>query len=160
MAKRSKYRIILSELSQARQRYEYDLDGSFFTEMDARSDVSSADIHVVVDAWKSLVAYELQLTFTGDIDVPCDRCLDDIQIKLDNAVHLYVKPSEDGDSEREEVVLIPHEAREIDLAWLLYESAMLQVPLKRAHDEDECNPQMLSHLEQYRCSSEQEDDSF
>lgn len=82
----------------------------------------------------------------GTVNVPCDRCLDEMDLKLNGSFNLYLKYGEEFREVDDEVIIIPREEGFFDLSPYVYEFVKLSIPISKFHDEGTCNPDMLSHL--------------
>lgn len=104
--------------------------------------------------------FEMNFQIEGVVVVPCDRCLDDMEIPIDTHNRLVVKFGKEYAEESDEVVVIPEEEGAINLAWFLYEFIALAVPMKHVHAPGKCNKAMSSKLKKHtaRSSDETEDD--
>lgn len=88
---------------------------------------------------------QLHIRITGDVTVPCDRCLEDCHIPIDYEADLLVKFSDEVHNEDfdGEVMWLLNGEDELNLAQYIYESVVLSLPYQRVHPEGECNPEML-----------------
>ena len=59
---------------------------------------------------------------------------------------MKVKFGDKHDEENDELFVIAPEEYKIDVAPLLYEFISLQVPLRKVHEEDDCNPEVIARL--------------
>ena len=109
--------------------------------------------------------FEMNFQVEGVVMVPCDRCLDDMEIPIDTHNRLVVKFGKEYAEESDEVVVIPEDEGAINLAWFLYEFIALAIPMKHVHAPGKCNKAMSSKLKKHTARStddgddEYEDDS-
>ncbi|WP_419033068.1 YceD family protein [Dysgonomonas gadei] len=158
MGKFSLYNIPLRGLSEGKHGFRYDLDKSFFALIDdGTADVKKGDLKVVVSLKKTSVTFELNFDITGTVHVPCDRCLDDIPMDVDTKNKLIVKFGKEYSEESDEIVIIPEEDGEINIAWFLYEFIVLSLPAKKVHPPGTCNKAMSSKLNKHRAKSADDD---
>ncbi|MDR1502498.1 MAG: DUF177 domain-containing protein [Prevotella sp.] len=158
MGKFSLYNIPLRGLSEGKHEFKYDLDKSFFDLIDdGTADVKKGDLKVVVSLKKTSVTFELNFDITGTVHVPCDRCLDDIPMDVDTKNKLIVKFGKEYSEESDEIVIIPEEDGEINIAWFLYEFIVLSLPAKKVHPPGTCNKAMSSKLNKHRAKSADND---
>lgn len=158
MGKFSLYNIPLRGLSEGKHEFKYDLDKSFFDLIDdGTADVKKGDLKVVVSLKKTSVTFELNFDITGTVHVPCDRCLDDIPMDVDTKNKLIVKFGKEYSEESDEIVIIPEEDGEINIAWFLYEFIVLSLPAKKVHPPGTCNKAMSSKLNKHRAKSTDDD---
>ncbi len=102
---------------------------------------------------KTSVTFELNFSIVGVVFVPCDRCLDDIPMDVDTKNKLIVKFGKEYSEESDEIVIIPEEDGEINIAWFLYEFIILSLPAKKVHPAGTCNKAMSSKLNKHRAKS-------
>jgi uncharacterized metal-binding protein YceD (DUF177 family) len=106
---------------------------------------------------KTAVTFELGFTITGTVQVPCDRCLDDLTLDVNTKNRLIVKFGKEYSEESDEIVVIPEEDGEINIAWFLYEFIVLSLPAKKVHPPGACNKTMSSKLNKYKTRSADDD---
>jgi uncharacterized metal-binding protein YceD (DUF177 family) len=158
VGKFSLYNIPLRGLSEGKHEFRYDLDKSFFTLIDDGTvDVKKGDLKVVISLKKTSVIFEFNFDITGTVYVPCDRCLDDISLDVDTKNKLIVKFGKEYSEESDEIVIIPEEDGEINIAWFLYEFIILSLPAKKVHPPGTCNKAMSSKLNKHRAKSVDDD---
>jgi len=162
VGKFSLYNIPLRGLSEGKHEFEYDLDNQFFALIDdGTADVKKGKLKVAVSLKKTSITFELNFAIKGAVQVPCDRCLDDISMEVDTNNKLIVKFGKEYSEESDEIVIIPEEDGAINIAWFLYEFIALSLPTKKVHPPGTCNKMMSSKLNKHRAKStddESEDD--
>lgn len=156
MAKFSKYNIPLKSLQQGTYAFEYELNRKFFEDIDG-DEVKKGDVKVKLILKKTSTSHELNFELKGVIQIPCDRCLDDMDFEIDSRNRLIVKFGEDYSEESDEIVIIPEVDGEINIAWFLYEFIALEIPIKHVHPQGECNRTMTSKLRKHRAVSLDDD---
>ena len=87
----------------------------------------------------------------GLVELPCDRCLAPMELKIGGKERLIVKFGQEWEEETEEVIIMPETDSRIDISVFIYEYIMLMLPYKRVHPEDEnlCDESMMEKLEQH-----------
>ncbi len=159
MGKFSLYNIPLRSLSEGKHEFKYDLDKSFFTLIDdGTAEVKKGDLKVVVSLKKTSATFELIFETVGSVQVPCDRCLDEIAMDVDTKNKLIVKFGKEYSEESDEIVIIPEDDGEINIAWFLYEFIVLSLPAKKIHPPGTCNKAMSSKLNKHRAKSADDDE--
>lgn len=158
MGKFSLYNIPLRGLSEGKHEFEYNLDNKFFALIDdGTADVKKGKVQVLVSLKKTSVTFELNFDIKGIVQVPCDRCLDDIPMDVETKNKLIVKFGKEYSEESDEIVIIPEDDGEINIAWFLYEFIVLSLPAKRVHPPGTCNKMMSSKLNKHRAKSADDD---
>ena len=119
-----------------RAEFRWKAGTEFFQQFD-NSEILDANVSVeirVVKDGRNKVEADLHLK--GTVTVPCDRCLDPVEIPVE------AHPSE---------VLTPSAVEvEWDLSQAVYDFVCLSLPLQRLHPEGKCDPdtvRFLSHKE-------------
>ncbi|MDH6311384.1 uncharacterized metal-binding protein YceD (DUF177 family) [Parabacteroides sp. PFB2-10] len=157
MGKFNSYKIDLKNLPQGVYTYEYQLGNTFFMDIDG-DEVQKGKVHVVLTLKRTSVAFEMDFELNGTVMVPCDRCLDDMELPVETKNRLVVKFGKEYAEESDEIVVIPEEEGAINLAWFLYEFVALAIPMKHVHAPGKCNKNMSSKLKKHTASSSDEED--
>lgn len=144
-----------SGLKSGKYAYEYVLDGSFFQEFE-NEELKDGNVTFEVNLEKKDRLLMVNFTFKGVIKSTCDRCLGELEIPVEGEQTLCVKFSDTETSDNEDVLYLPEDAYQIDLAQWLYEYVAVCMPMQKYHAEGECDPEMLKYIsEEY----EPEDDT-
>ena len=146
-------------MQQNVQKHEYLLDNQFFANIGGE-DIQKGKINTMLTISKKGNGFDLSFTFNGTVIVPCDRCLDDMDLPIETTAHLIVKFGKDYSEESDEIVIIPEAEGIINLAWFLYEFAALAIPIKHVHAPGKCNKQMTSKLKKHSAKSDDDEQSF
>ncbi len=160
VGKFSLYNIPLKSLTDGVHKFEYILDDQYFKLIgDADSDIKRGKVSVEVSVKRVSSTFEFNFTLNGEVHVPCDRCLDDMSIGIDTKNRLIVKFGKEYSEESDEIVIIPEEEGELNIAWFLYEFVTLSVPMKHVHPPGSCNKVMTSKLNRHKAVSSDDEDS-
>lgn len=157
MAKFSLYNISLKNLSAGLHTYEYELDRKFFDSIDG-DEVKKGNVKVAVTVRRTSSTFEFNFDIKGVVQIPCTRCLDDMNQEVDTRNRLIVKFGKEYSEESDEIVIIPEDEGEINIAWFLYEFIALTIPIKHVHPAGECNRIVSSKLRKHRAVSTDEGD--
>ncbi|MCE5179157.1 MAG: DUF177 domain-containing protein [Porphyromonadaceae bacterium] len=157
MAKFSLYNISLKNLSAGLHTYEYELDRKYFEAIDG-DEVKKGNVKVTVTVRRTSSTFEFNFDIKGVVQVPCTRCLDDMDLEVDTKNRLIVKFGKEYSEESDEIVIIPEDEGEINIAWFLYEFIALTVPIKHVHPAGECNRMVSSKLRKHRAVSTDDGD--
>ena len=131
---------------------ECHVDESFFN-LDEQIEVRRADVDVTLEVTrKSENTFRLEISCKGTVTIPCDRCLDDLDLPVDLDYRLNVEQmGTELDDSNDELLIVPAEWRELDTAPLVRDTVLLALPMTRCHEnEDDCNPEMLNVLDSHR----------
>lgn len=128
--------------------YDYLLDNLFFAKIDG-VEVQKGKVNVSLHIKKTSHAFELNFQTDGVVWVPCDRCLDDMEVAISSKDKLLVKFGREYAEEGDNLVVIPEEEGEINVAWFMYEFVSLAVPMKHVHAPGKCNKGMRAKLSEH-----------
>ena len=139
---------------------ECHLDESFFN-IDELSEVRRADVDVTLEVTrKSENTYHLEINCNGTVTIPCDRCLDDLDLPVDVDYRLNVEQmGTELDDTGDELLIVPSDWRELDTAPIVRDTVLLAIPMTHCHEsEDDCNPDMLDALDSHLAGAVPDDD--
>lgn len=156
MSKFQEYIVPLKSLNEGESKFEYKLTNDFFLKID-NPEVQKGKLDVVLKVKKIRETFELSFDINGVVQVPCDRCLDDMDQSISTQDKLFVKFGKDFAEENGNVVIVPLEEGEINIAWFMFEFIALNIPMKHIHPFGKCNKEMTSKLREVS-SYEKEDD--
>ena len=158
MGKFKLYNVDLKNLTPGIHEFEYLLENKFFVDIDG-DQVQKGKVKVNLTVKRSSMMFEMNFQIEGVVMVPCDRCLDDMEIPIDTHNRLVVKFGKEYAEESDEVVVIPEDEGAINLAWFLYEFIALAIPMKHVHAPGKCNKAVSSKLHKHLRTKADEDDA-
>jgi len=141
----SEYNINFASLKQGIHLFDYEIDNTFFQFFDY-NDFLSSTFFVEVTLEKQSTMLLLQFNFKGKIFVPCDRCLDEVKLKVKGKENLIIKFGNDNFNDTDEIVTISENEHQFNIATYLYEFIQINLPQKRAHKKKECNQEIIEQL--------------
>ncbi len=137
--------INLARVAEKGGRLEIELADRFFADLE-QEEISGGDVHVSVAVRSSADAvYKVEIAAKGCVTVPCDRCLDPLQLEVDTKELVYVKDDEPGEGDSPDMLYTEADGT-CDLSWCVYEIVETSLPMQRTHDVDDCNSDMLSRM--------------
>lgn len=148
--------IQFSGLKSGKYVFNYVLDSGFFEGFE-NEELKDGNVEFAVNLEKSERYLMIKFTFKGQINSICDRCLGEIIIPVEGEQTLCVKFSDTETSEDENVVFLPEDAYQIDLAQWMYEYVAVSMPMQKIHPEGECDPEMLKYINNEEIESEEDD---
>ena len=108
---------------------------------------------------KSAQAFELNFQSHGVVVVLCDRCLDEMDQEVTSTDKIFVKFGAEYADEGDNLIIVPEEDGDINVAWIMYEFIALAIPMKHVHAPGKCNKAMSGKLNKYlRTSADDEED--
>ena len=136
---------------------EYRLDNEFFANIDG-PEVQRGKVDVALTVKRTATVIELNFDLCGSIFIPCDRCLDDMELEIDTQEQLFIKLGHEYNEESDNMITIPEDEGEINVAWFLYEYIALSIPIKHVHPHGQCNKEMSKRLQQMSAHHIDEED--
>jgi uncharacterized metal-binding protein YceD (DUF177 family) len=139
---------------------ECHVDESLFN-TDEQIEVRRADVNVtLLVTRKSEDTFRLEISCDGTVTVPCDRCLDDLDLPVEADYSLNVEQmGTELDDTNDELLIVPADWRELDAAPLVRDTVLLSLPMTHCHEnEDDCNAAVLDVLENHRVEAVPDDD--
>lgn len=141
-------------------KYEFLLDNLFFANIDG-PEVQKGKVNVVLFVKRTPRAFELNFQTEGVVWIPCDRCLEDMEQPVNSTDKLLVKFGYKYAEEGDNLIVIPEEEGEINVAWFMYEFVALAIPMKRVHALGKCNKAMAGKLNKHlRITSDEESEEI
>ncbi len=156
MGKFTAFKVQLKSLPQGIHEFEYHLDKTFFANMES-TDIHDADIRVHLTLNYKADIYDLAFKIDGDVTLLCDRCLDDLHFPIDTAYHIAVKYGDDYDDSSDDLLVIPESDNYLNVAYMLYDTVALTIPLKHVHPAGKCNRQMSAMLKKHSARGGEDD---
>ena len=119
-------------LKEGKHEFNYSIDNKFFETFNF-DDFESASIKVSLHFVKKSTLFELTFIAEGTVEVPCDVTNELYDQEIDSELPLVVKFGPEYNDDNEEILILPHEAYEFNVAQFIYEMIVLAVPNKRVH---------------------------
>lgn len=146
------YVVSFGSLSSGEHEFEFQVKEDFFQRFEnSVIEKGEVDVLVVVEKKDNMILFDF--TMEGTITVPCDRCLEDIDLDIEGYNELIAKVGEENEELSENVIVLSSKEYEIDLAQYIYEFITLMVPMRNVHEEDDdnkgCDPEVLKELEKH-----------
>lgn len=152
------YKINLKSLSFGEHRYSYELRDSYFSSLEG-SEVSAGEVYVDVVLNREGNIFRLALDYDGYVCLPCDRCLEPVELDVDAGFDLVVKFGEEDYGVDEDIIVLSERDGVLDLSWHMYEDILLSLPVQRTHESDEdCDPSMMKLYGGMRTAVEPQED--
>ena len=145
MSENSHNIIDLSRLPVGTHSFDIQLDDDFFASLE-KSEILSGKVTGKATLNLREEDYQLNIAVHGTVFVVCDRCLDPMNIDINDEQLIFSEDEED-----EQIVHRTSSNRTLDLSWLAYEIVSINIPLVHSHQPGECNPQMELLLHDHLC---------
>jgi uncharacterized metal-binding protein YceD (DUF177 family) len=128
--------------------FRFEIGEPFFQAFENRQ-IKDADCSVMVSVKRYQTLLEITCRVGGFVVVECDRCLEDLTLKVDIEPHLTVgfgSVDVDDESADDDVLVIDRSESELNLNQFVYDYICLGLPLVKVHPEGKCNPEMLRYI--------------
>lgn len=159
MSNRRSFSIPFVGLKPGEHKFDFLIDDSFFNEYPTQ-DFSNCkvNVHLMLDKKPSLMM--LQFVIDGSVDVICDRCGNQLPLKLWDEFNIVVKLVEDPNmmNEQEEdpdMYYISHGENHLHLLQWIYDFINLSIPMQKQCNEADmngpyCNKEVLNMLQKMK----------
>lgn len=140
-------RYIIDAQTLQQPDFEFDLKvGMELFEAMEMTDITAADFDLKISGTRlTSNKVEVELSGSGTVVTPCDRCLDDVTLEIDVEGTMNIIFGDEAQAfDGMEVTL--QRGDEFSVAQFVYDSIMLDLPIMRAHEPGECNPDMLARI--------------
>lgn len=150
-------------LKEGKHLFDFELDDKFFALFE-ESEVKQGKIAARMELTKQSTLMILRFSAKGSVNLMCDRCLENYDQVFRNESVLYVKFGMEAEDLGDEIIVLPFDEFQINVAQYLYELVILGLPIKRVHPNDKqgnstCNPEMLEALGNYLIEDEEADET-
>lgn len=154
MDKFSEYKVPLAGISEGRYGQEFVCNTEFFRAME-NDEVLSSEVRVELTIEHKHGSYACHFSFSGEIEVACDRCLEPLAHKVSTEYDVTVKYGYEYDDSQEDLLILPENDRYFDVSGILYDSILLTLPIRNVHKEGECNESMSEILSEHTSNAEE-----
>ncbi|MBQ0025526.1 MAG: DUF177 domain-containing protein [Bacteroidales bacterium] len=143
--------IPIKGLPAGEHTFTFAIDGKFFQEFD-NSQIKEADCTVRVSVIRRQTLLSVECLVGGFVITECDRCLEDLTLKVDVQRSLTVGfgsvdvDEDENGSEDEDVIVVDSSETQLSLDQFVYDYVCLSLPIVKVHPEGKCNPEMLKYL--------------
>lgn len=143
--------IEFSGLESGIYSFDFDLGRDFFKPYE-NDKLSAGEVTFHVKMEKTEHLMMLYLSFSGEVETVCDRCLGPLTLPVSGEETVNVKFSDTAVSESYDEIVLPTTAYKIDLAQQFYEMVAVSLPLQCVHPDTAdgqsgCDPEMLKYLD-------------
>ena len=99
-----------------------------------------------MESFRNASLFEVNFNIKCTVVVPCDLCLDDMEQPVEAESRLVAKFGKEN-SEDDDLVTVDENEGILDVSWFMYESIVLNIPIKHVHAPGKCNRAMMKALE-------------
>lgn len=148
----------MKSLAPGSYSFEYHLGKKFFNDMES-DDIRDADVDVALSVDHRADMYVMRFNVTGNITIPCDRCLDDMVLPVDTVYNITVRYGDTYDDSDDNVLIIPFSDQNLNVAYIIYDTVALSIPIKHVHPKGQCNKAMSDILRRHSATDAPDDDN-
>lgn len=159
MGKFTEFKLGLKSLPLGTHHVEFHLGKEFFVNMES-ADVHDADLAVDLAVVHRNDAYDMTFHITGTVTLICDRCLDSLEMPMDTLYHVTVEYGDDYNDESDDVLVIPESDNSLNVAYMIYDTVALAIPIKHVHPLGKCNRAMSAILKKHTTGPASGDDAI
>ena len=127
-----KYDIHLAKLSNKTHRFEFSLNDDFFALFE-QSYITKGQLEAVVDLDKTERLLTLNFHIKGEIQLVCDRSLEDFMQPIVVEEQLRVRFGDENKELSEDIIQITPDTQTLNVAQHLFDFIGLAVPMKKLH---------------------------
>ena len=135
-------------MTKGAHSFSFAIDGKFFQTF-GNTRIKDADCSIKADVVRHSTLMSVVCHIGGFVVVECDRCLDDLVLKVDVDRTLTVgfgSVDIDDSVEEEDVLVISEDDGEVDISQFVYDYICLSLPIMKVHPDGKCNPEMIKRL--------------
>lgn len=158
MGKFSQYKVPLASLSDGKHEQDFEVNTELFKNME-NYDIISSDVKVHLDLVKKNDTYDCTFHCKGVLQIPCDRCLDALDHEVDTDYHVVVKYGDRYDDGSDNLLIIPESDSYLNVAYILYDTILLTIPIRHVHPLGKCNRAMQAALNRHRARVTDDDET-
>ncbi|WP_299162498.1 DUF177 domain-containing protein [uncultured Tenacibaculum sp.] len=143
-------------LKEGSHLFEYQIDNKFFNAFQF-DEFNNTNLKADIIFVKKSTHFEISFTIKGTVNVPCDITNELFDLEIEGNLDLVVKFGPEFDDSHDEILILPHEAYQINIAQYIYELIVLSVPRKRIHPnvtDGSMQSEALKRLEELRINEE------
>lgn len=141
--------IQLLGLKNGCHEFEYRLDDDFFSHFEG-DEISGGEVVATVRIEKNMSQFSFVADIEGKVVTTCDRCLDPLEVEIENEEEFAVHVGGVTSTENDELIELSEDDSVLNIAERLYEMCVVALPIVKVHDEGECNGKMIEVLEAHK----------
>ena len=141
------FKIDLKGMRTESQDFQFVLDDFFFVAVQG-NEIQKGALTVGLNVKKTFGFFKLSFRIKGTVEIPCDRCLENMEQEIDTDSELKVKLGDEF-SDEGEWVIVTYDEGFLNVAWYIYEFIALAIPIKHVHEDGKCNETMTTELQRH-----------
>ena len=140
-------KIDLQTVTKDEQTFTCTVGDDFFQSL-SDAEIHSGCVNTSMSIRKAVGdVFTLKLCIEGNVIVPCDLCLEDMQQPVSGESIFYIKTGKEEEAD-DNTIMIAEGETTLDVTWIVYETIALAVPIKHVHAPGKCNAAMTDILKE------------
>lgn len=158
MIEKDKYSVDLLGQLITGDNWKYEIDDSFFKQIDGIIEKGNLSTEITFNGVSGSL-FKFTIHSVGIVAVPCDRCLADVELRIDTTDEFVAKLGEEY-SDDGDCVVVPENDGMLDLSLLIYEFIVLSMPYQRVHQPGDCDEAVMNVMKEHQVArSNQEEET-
>ncbi len=124
------FRIPFVGLKTGKHQFDYQIDKKFFDAFEY-DEFERVHFDVSVTLNKKETLLEFDFVAKGYVNVPCDVTGEDFDLQVGGDFSLVVKFGETYNDDYEDILILKHDAYQVEIQQYIYELILLSIPQKR-----------------------------
>lgn len=141
----NEFTIPLEGLSPGVHQFDFQLDKSFFEHFE-NSIIEDGKFDMTLYFDKRPDMLVLTFDFKGSFKTDCDRCLENIDLPIEDSQQMLFKFDEEA--REDDIIYITRATKMLNVAKYAYDSVGLAIPIAKFCDEND-NPSCKEQMEEY-----------
>lgn len=137
---------------------EFRLDDDFFSHFEG-DEIRGGEVKAIVSIEKNMSQFSFVIDVEGKVVTTCDRCLDPLEVEIENEEDFAVHVGGETNTENEELIELGEDDSVLNIAERLYEMCVVALPIVRVHEEGSCNEEMIKVLKAHQPNSDKNESS-
>lgn len=119
-------------LKEGLHLFEFEIDNTFFKYF-GFDEFNKTSIIINLEFTKKSTLFELSFKANGTVNILCDISATWFDQEVNTQLPLIVKFGAEYNDEHEDILILPPEAYQLNVAQFIYEMIVLSIPAKRIH---------------------------
>lgn len=147
MANKALYKLYLKEIPQGKFEEVFRLDNDFFSERGG-FELYGGNITIHLQGVRTREVYEVSFRLSGEVDTVCTRCENALRYPIEGEFHAVIKLGAEDGGDGDEEIVVSRDNPTLSLDDLFYSFVVLSIPLRRVHQDGECDKDIEAYLSQ------------
>lgn len=131
MDKIRNYNVSFSGLKEGKHTFQFEIEKSFLELFDTEREFENPKMLADVILQKHNTFLEFEINVHGTVELLCDLTNEAFDHPIQNDIKVLVKFGEEYDDSDVDVITIPKQDHEFNIAQLVYEAIVLAIPMKK-----------------------------